>query len=90
MHAVVVNVTRNDIDKAEEAVRSEVAPRIAKMPGFVAGYWTAAGASGLSMVVFESEDAARKVADMVRGGEIAPRDFVTVDNVEVREVIASA
>jgi hypothetical protein len=89
MHAVVVNVTRNDIEKSEEALRNEVVPRVSKMPGFVAGYWTGAGNSGLSMVVFESEDDARAAADMVRSGQIAP-DTVTVDNVEVREVVASA
>jgi hypothetical protein len=89
MHAVVVNVTRNDIAKSEEAVRSDVAPRVSKMPGFIAGYWTAAGESGLSMVVFESEDTAQAAAEMVRSGQIAP-DTVTVDSVEVREVVASA
>jgi hypothetical protein len=59
------------------------------MPGFVAGYWTAAGSSGLSMVVCESEDAANAIADMIRNGQVAP-DTVTVDNVEVREVVAHA
>lgn len=89
MHAVVVNVTRHDPEKSEEAVRNDVAPRVSKMPGFIAGYWTAAGSSGLSMVVFESEEAANAAAEMVRGGGIAP-DSVTVDTVEVREVVASA
>jgi hypothetical protein len=89
MYAVVVNVTRNDIEKSEEAVRNDVAPRLSSMPGFVAGYWTAAGSSGLSMVVYESEDAASSVADMIRNGQVAP-DTVTVDNVEVRQVIAHA
>jgi hypothetical protein len=89
MHAVVVNVTRNDPEKSEEAVRNDVAPRVSKMPGFVAGYWTAAGSSGLSMVVFDSEDNAKAAAEMVRSGQIAP-NTVTVDNVEVREVVASA
>lgn len=89
MHAVVVNVTRNDIEKSEEAVRNEVAPQVSKMPGFVAGYWTAAGSSGLSMVIFDSEDNANAAAEMVRRGQVAP-DTVTVDNVEVREVVTSA
>jgi hypothetical protein len=89
MHAVVVTVTRHDPAKSEEAVRNDVAPRVSKMPGFVAGYWTAAGASGLSMVIFESEETAQAAAEMVRGGQVAP-DTVTVDNVEVREVVASA
>jgi hypothetical protein len=89
MHAVVVNVTRKDIERSEQQVRNDVAPRVSKLPGFVAGYWTAAGSSGLSMVVFESADAAHAAADMIRTGDIAP-DTVTVDSVEVREVVASA
>ena len=89
MHAVVVNVTRKDIERSEQQVRNDVAPRVSKMPGFVVGYWTAAGGSGLSMVVFESVDAARAAADMIRSGDVAP-DTVTVDRVEVREVVASA
>jgi hypothetical protein len=90
MHAVVVNATRNDIEKAEETLRSDVAPRISKMPGFVAGYWTAAGTSGLSMMVFESEDGANAAAGMIRSGGVAPPDTVTIDSVEIREVVASA
>jgi hypothetical protein len=88
MHAVVVKVTRKDIEKAEEMLRSEVVPRVSKAPGFVAGYWTAAGSSGLSMIVFESEENARGAAAMIR--ENVPPDTVTLDDVEVREVIASA
>jgi hypothetical protein len=58
-------------------------------PGFVAGYWTRREDSdkGLSMIVFESEDAANETA--ARIGSMAPED-VTVEDVEVREVVASA
>ncbi len=87
MHAVVVRVTVSDVEKAQEALRSEVVPRVSQSPGFVAGYWTRSGNGGLSMIVFESEDAARQAADRVR--EVAPA-FVTVEDVEVREVVASA
>lgn len=87
MHAVLVNVTRHDIEKSEESVRNDVAPRVSKAPGFIAGYWMGAGEKGTSVVVFESEDAANTAAEMVRS--MAP-DTVTVDSVEVREVVASA
>ena len=89
MHAVVVNVTRHDIEKSEEDLRNAVVPRVSTMPGFVAGYWTAADSSGLSMVVFESEESAQTAAEMVRSGQVAP-DTVTVNSVEVRKVVASA
>jgi hypothetical protein len=87
VHAVLVNVTRHDIEKSEESVRTEVAPRVSKAPGFIAGYWMGAGEKGTSVTVFESEDNAKAAADMVRG--MAP-DTVTIESVEVRKVVASA
>jgi heme-degrading monooxygenase HmoA len=87
MHAVVVNVTIDDEEGSVEALREQVVPRISQAPGFVAGYWTRKGNSGLSMSVWESEDAANTASEMVSS---AAPDGVTVDNVEVREVVASA
>jgi hypothetical protein len=87
MHAVVVTVTVKDPGGAEEELRNRVVPTVSQAPGFVAGYWTRSGNGGLSMVVFESEDAARQAAERVPQG--VP-EGVTVENVEVREVVASA
>jgi heme-degrading monooxygenase HmoA len=87
MHAVVVNVTINDEEGSAVALRDQVVPRISRAPGFVAGYWTRKGTSGLSMSVWESEDAANTASEMVKS--VAP-EGVTVDSVEVREVVASA
>ena len=87
MHSVVVNVTINDLDASVDALRSQVVPRVSEMPGFVAGYWTRKDDSGLSMGVWESEEAANAAADMVRS--VAPAG-VTVESVQVREVIANA
>jgi hypothetical protein len=87
MHAVVVSVTINEPEKAEQELRDRVVPNVSQSPGFVAGYWTRSGDGGLSMIVFESEDAARQMADRVP--QTLP-EFVTLDNVEVREVVASA
>ena len=40
-HSSDVHVKINDSTaRAEEAVRNEVAPGVAKSPGFKAGYWT--------------------------------------------------
>ena len=44
---------------------------------------------GLSMVVFETEDQANAAAAMIQQGPPNP-DAVTLDGVEVREVIESA
>jgi heme-degrading monooxygenase HmoA len=87
MHAVVVNVTINDQDAATTQLRDQVVPGVSGMPGFVAGYWTRKGDNGLSMGIWESEDAADTAAERVRS--MAPAG-VTVNAVEVREVVASA
>lgn len=87
MHAVVVNVTIADPEASEVALREQVVPRVAQAPGFVAGYWTRKGNGGLSMSVWDSEDAANSASEMVRA---AAPEGVTVDSVEVREVVANA
>jgi hypothetical protein len=87
MHAVVVNVTISDEEGSMAALREQVVPRISQVPGFVAGYWTRKGNGGLPMSVWESEDAANTASEMVKS--VAP-EGVTVDSVEVREVVASA
>ena len=87
MHAVVVKVTVNDREAAEKRLREETIPRVAQLPGVVAGYWTRSdGADGLSMVVFESEDAARAAAELVPQ---MVSEAVTLENVEVRQVVAN-
>lgn len=87
MHAVVVNVTISEEEGAMSALRDQVVPRVSGAPGFVAGYWTRKDNTGLSMTIWESEEAANSGAEMARS--VAP-EGVTVDNVEVREVAASA
>jgi hypothetical protein len=87
MHAVIVRVTINDVEPAEAALREQVVPRVSQAPGFVAGYWTRKDNSGLSTIVFESEEAAKAVAEQMHS---TVPDAVTLDDVEVREVVAHA
>lgn len=87
MHAVVVKVSISDVDTALEALRNDVVPQVSSAPGFVAGYWTRDGNSGLGITIWESEEAANSARDRARDG--AP-EAVTFDSVEVREVVASA
>ena len=87
MYAVVVRVTINDPEAAESALREQVVPGVSQAPGFVAGYWTRKDNGGMSMLVFESEDAANGVSDRLR--TMIP-DAVTLEGVEVREVVAHA
>jgi hypothetical protein len=90
MHAVVASATIHDFDRARQGL-DQMVPTIAQVPGFVAGYWTRSEDNqGLSMVVFESEDAARSVAERLRTEGPPDPDAVTIDNVEVREVVKNA
>jgi hypothetical protein len=87
VHAVVTSVTINDQQAAENHLREQVVPQVSQAPGFVAGYWARKDDTGLAMVVFESEEAANGMSERVPS--MLP-DAVTLENVEVREVVAHA
>jgi hypothetical protein len=87
MHAVVVRVTINNREAAQENLRDQVVPRVSQAPGFVHGYWTWKDNTGLAMVVFESEAEATPMSQQVPN-MITPD--VTLESVEVREVVAHA
>ena len=87
MYAVVVRVNIDDESSAETQLRQDVVPRVSQAPGFVAGYWTRKDNSGLSMIVFDSEEAARTAEERVAAG--IP-EGVTLQGTEVREVVANA
>jgi hypothetical protein len=90
MHAVVVRATIGDAEIAQKGLQEQVVPRVSNAPGLVAAYWTRSDdkTNGVSMIVFESEEAARAAAEMI--GNTPPPETVTLDNVEVREVVANA
>jgi hypothetical protein len=89
MHAVVVKVSIQDADAARKVLDEQVVPAVSSAPGFVAGYWTWDDdrSNGQSMIVFESDEAARAAADQIRA---TIPDSVTLDSADVREVVASA
>ena len=85
MHAVVTTVTVRDRERAAQALK-EMVPRVSQARGFVAGYWLSMpDGKGLSVVVFDTQDAARTVAE-----QIGPGEFVNFESIEVAEVAASA
>lgn len=88
MHAVVVNLTIVEPGDDLAALREQVVPQAAEASGFVAGYWTRKDNSGLSLIVFDSEDAAVAEADRIRS--MFPDPVATLDSVDVREVVAHA
>jgi hypothetical protein len=87
MQTVVAKVTIDDFDAAMATLRGEVVSRVSEAAGFVTGYWTRKEDTGLSMIVFDSEDAANAAAEHLRTG--LP-DAVTLESMEVREVVAHA
>jgi hypothetical protein len=87
MYAVVVKVTLHDPDAARAELHDKVIPRVSQAPGFVAGYWTDKDNKGMSMLVFESEDAATGASKMIPA---TVPDSVTLEDVEVREVVGHA
>ena len=87
MHAVVARVTNADRESAESHLKENVVPGVSQAPGFVSGHWTYKDGTGLAMVVFESEEAANGMSERVPS--MLP-DGVTLEDIEVREVVASA
>lgn len=89
MHAVVVSVTVNEPEQATAYLREEIVPRVSQAPGFVAGYWVRLGTGngGRATIVYESEEAARAVADQISP---APDGATTIDSIDVGEVVAHA
>lgn len=88
MYAVVVDVSISDAEQAQSALRERVVPMVSQAPGFVCGTWMAFGeGKGHSVVVFQDEDAAKTMAGQVRSN-VPPA--VTIDDVQVHEVVAHA
>jgi hypothetical protein len=92
MHALVVRVTIHNADRTRDVLNSQVVPQVSSAPGFKTGYWTWAtgGENGLSMIIFDSEENARAAGDRISAIATDAPDDVTLDGVEVREVVASA
>jgi len=96
MHAVVITVYVADPhdEMGWKNLRDNVAPGVARAPGFVAGYWLepTAGNEALSVVLFETEDFAKAGLDMAKemfaGSE--PPPGVRLKTAEVRAVAANA
>lgn len=87
MHAVVINVTFADRAAAMGEL-SGLVPRVSSTPGFVAGYWISLSESkGTSTIVLDSQESAQALVETMKG---MPAMSVTVDSVEVGEVMAHA
>ena len=87
MHALVWRLTINNPEEAEKLLREQFGPGVSQAPGFVGAYWVQTGENhGTSVIDYESEEDARRVAD-----QPAPEtDALTVESFELGEVVAHA
>ena len=89
MHAVVADVTVHDFEPARQSLKERIVPMVSGSPGFVSGVWLGpTDGKGHSVVVFQSEEDAQRMVDALRSSPANPA--VTLDSVEIREVVASA
>ncbi len=86
---VSVRIEAGREEEARQGLVEQVLPRVKGSPGFVAGYWFAPDRNGGSSVVFwETKEHAEAMAAQLQPGA-HPAPPVTVERVEVREVIQS-
>jgi hypothetical protein len=87
MHAVLVRSTIHDREEATNFLREQAIPRFSQAPGFLGGQWVRLeGGSGTGMVTFASEAAAQAAVELLRNNP-PPESAVTLDTVEVGEVV---
>ena len=92
MNAVVVRVTFNDVEAAEEMLHGEVVPMVKQAPGFVAGWWTRSldKSNGMGVMIWDSEEAAQQAQQRLQSEGPGASDAVSVESIEIREVVANA
>lgn len=92
MHGVLVmaNIAAGQFDMARKGLHDEVIPRVKKAAGLVKGFWTInpEHTRGVSLIVFDTKEHADGAAEMVRNSP--PPSGVTLNSVEVREVVGDA
>ena len=91
MYAVVVRESGDpdQIEASASLVEANVAPRVARAPGFVSALWMTDGAGGtLNVLTFESEATAQAALDAARDAPRPP--FMRLVSVDLLSVLASA
>ena len=87
MHTIVARSTLHDAEKGRTFLREQGIPRLRQAPGFVAAQWVKLDENtGTSMVTFETEEAAQAAAEQLRANP-PPADAVTIDSIEIGEVV---
>jgi hypothetical protein len=94
MHAVIgqVKIDTAREDEVRKALSEIVVPTAKQMAGFVGGTWCRAVGDdrGISVLLFESEEAARAAAEQMRTQGPPPGTPATFVSADVFEVVAQA
>jgi len=94
MHAVVteVNVDASREEEARELLNDVVVPQAKQFDGFVAERWLRAleGERGVAVIFFSSEQAARAAVERARSEGPPPGGPVSMQSIDLFEVIAEA
>lgn len=90
MHARIgySRIEPDAIGRARTFLNDEMLPRVKQMPGVHGGYWLEpVEGEGMAVVIFDSKEAAEKGLPNTAPGD-SPMPGVTVERVEIREVLA--
>lgn len=88
MHAVVFQVDmKQGWEASAEQELDQIVGFVRSVPGFVRGTWANDGSRGLAFLLFETEEAARGVAD---NAKLPPDASVTPRSTDVYEVVRDA
>ena len=90
MYAVVIKVIVNDKEAVLQALPDVVVPMVKRNPGLITGYITMKDNTGMGFWVMDSEAAANKMHEEVELRRDSLPPVVTLDSVEVREIVAHA
>ena len=87
MHAVIVTSTVNDVEQGRKFLTENAIPNLKQAPGFVGAQWVKLeGNSGTSMLTFESEEQAQAAVEQLKTNP-PPEGAVTINTVQVGEVV---
>ena len=87
MYAIVARSTLHDFERGAAFLREQGIPRLKQAPGFVGAQWVRLNeTTGTSMLTFETQEAAQAAADQLRANPPAG-DAVTIDSIEIGEVV---
>jgi hypothetical protein len=90
MHAVVGRSTVHDKEKGRAFLKEHVIPRVSQAPGFVGAFWVALDDNtGASILAFETEEGAKAAAEQIKSNP-PPGDAVTINTIQLGEVVGRA